>query len=697
MKKKIISVILSVVLAASPVSVAASDTLEIENLTDGEDDSGGETEIPDNTSGEVEISQEPVEDSTETSSVDDSSSEPDFISDGSEIPSESETQPSETENTTPSDIYKVDVSAEHAEVFFSSDLKKLKDGTLKEPETGLPAENALSDGSDAVEVTPEPETETEAQEDIQKDISRAKEFLPDDISELLTEDTYKLLKKQEHAFMVQDAVSFYAIPDEGYEIFSVKATDTYNELTVTDYDNNVYEVTMPASDMKLQVEAAEESVEITEETEETESETETETESETEEEEETEKTAECTCLSESDDPYQHDWDCALFVDTFLNDCSCDSFLDSKVTSHDFECDAFKKALAAVCTCDMKDAPGMHDNCEVIKRMHDELCDCGEEYDSIDDIIETHDGNSEIVSYLMKWAEYCNKPMTASSANCTTVNANAYFNDTYADIFKFHSNTRMTYGNSGNFGGKIRTWSNYKSWFRKSDFPDNGVAFNVGSSLNVTDRSNSYYWVRYSNVYKNYSQWYDLFIRVDYWSNGWTVKGTCDDGKTHNVGPTVVFDSNQIACRMINLKSCKFSWSLVKSGTNNKGGIKAHMVVADIDNYQSVLFNDSSSNKPDVTYRQSGNSFLSVVDTSTTRAIKAGGILLSPSDKRGWAQLDFTDGCTFYFKDNPNASEKSPHIIRLDITPNTVAAGYNINTPNKSSGPQGTVREKQFMA
>lgn len=132
--------------------------------------------------------------------------------------------------------------------------------------------------------------------------------------------------------------------------------------------------------------------------------------------------AKYTCDTNTDNAYKHAWNCPVFLEQLKKDCTCDSE-DEKVTSHDFECEAFKKAITEICTCETKDTPGMHDNCEVIRRMHDELCNCGRKYDSVDDIIDNHEKDSNVVTYLMKWADYANQPEIIATTYTIKYNLN----------------------------------------------------------------------------------------------------------------------------------------------------------------------------------------------------------------------------------------------------------------------------------
>lgn len=199
----------------------------------------------------------------------------------------------ETEPETEERLYEVTVQDEekdNAVVVFAADLLKLKDGTLEDPDR--------DETAPAGSLPEEPETETKISETERvaalKEIGLMKEVLPDDVAKLLDYDSYKLLEEQEHKFKEGEAVGFYVIPYEGYEIGRVAAADVDGEIEVFDYDNNAYEMIMPDSNAAVKVFTEVPEMEESEEETETEVETESEaeTELETEEETETEKETE---------------------------------------------------------------------------------------------------------------------------------------------------------------------------------------------------------------------------------------------------------------------------------------------------------------------------------------------------------------------------------------------------------------------
>lgn len=138
----------------------------------------------------------------------------------------------------------------------------------------------------------------------------------------------------------------------------------------------------------------------------------------------------------------------MFWETFDEECTCEGYGEEKVTSHDFTCRAFEKAIYAICDCNAKDNAGfLHDHCEVIKRMHKELCDCGEEYIAIDDIFDTHSEDSAIYQYLNKWCDYLNQPATTAVLSGTKEWGKDSIPYTYAaTYFKSVPLSSCTWGN-----------------------------------------------------------------------------------------------------------------------------------------------------------------------------------------------------------------------------------------------------------
>ena len=684
MKKKLVSVLLAAVMTVSSVSVASAtsmdpvaESFDNEELTT-ETENETETELQETETQESESSVESVPDTGDDVLSDGSTSSKDnLISDPDATQTESETQPAEDSQKN------VTVKAEKADVFFASDLKKLKDGTLEDPDLKT---DSLADS------TTETETETESQEEKDKRtaaIKAAEKVLPEEYSSLLSDDSYKLLMKQKHSFQVSDYVDFYVVPEEGYDVDHVKVSSSlYGELQVTDYENGVYEVSMPDDDITIETKAVEHTEVEIESEEETESE---ETESETES--ESEKT-ECTCLSDSENGYDHDWDCPVFWEQFKEDCTCGND-EEKVTSHDYNCEAFIKAIAAVCTCEVGDEyPCMHDDCEVISRMHRELCDCGKDYTVIDDIISTHEADSAIITYLMAWNDYCNEPTTTAAPPLSPVAPGTAMSTNYALSFRFTPGlTQFSYGHeainsSTADAGAYRNFNNLKSICDDAGkrFPNSGVAFALtnNDNRNTSLSGKTSYWARYTNVCKIGNQWYDLKIFSQYWQGAYKHIYDFKNGSpSQNVRGTLVYsaDGNKIGVYVINCRRIKLQYWLMKSGTNEGSGVNAHLTFADVDDDQAIIFKKDEGGPTAAYYANTGR--LSIKDDGTFTGIKASGYDSIDRDSNNWVQIDFTTGFSSWFECNASyvVNKSDNYLAYVATTANTLGY-YEDPAPNK---------------
>lgn len=204
------------------------------------------------------------------------------------------------------------------------------------------------------------------------------------------------------SFYENQSVSFYVIPYEGYILENVEAYSSDGENLEIRREASVYEITMPGSDVLLNI--------VTREEEKTPAESEMEKHMEEESKTEEDTETECTCMFQAQDPYQHDWSCSVFRTALMNDCTCGR--DDLVTGHSFSCHGLMKAFASICTCEAGSNRGvMHENCQVIYNIHKELCHCKKDCFTIESVLK-HGEHSGIYQYLMKWAEYCNQRMAA---------------------------------------------------------------------------------------------------------------------------------------------------------------------------------------------------------------------------------------------------------------------------------------------
>ena len=241
MKQKLVSVLLAVAMTASSLSVASAASLETTAETYAEETIQTETAETETETSETQATE------TETEAEETQAPETETQTETSPETPKPETEPESVQETeaqteTEATQKQVILKTEKADIFFASDLKKLKDGTLEDPD---------------LKKDPVPQTEADTQEKQEKRAAAIKEavkVLPDEYVPLLTDDAYKLLMKQEHKFDISAPVDFYVVPEEGYQVDSVKVDSTlYGELQVTDFENGAYEVTIPSDDVTLNV------------------------------------------------------------------------------------------------------------------------------------------------------------------------------------------------------------------------------------------------------------------------------------------------------------------------------------------------------------------------------------------------------------------------------------------------------------
>ena len=418
MKKRVVSLMLTaVMLGSSVVSASAADfnvSDEAELLEQFTDESSADW------SSEGGTSSDSVE-STDSTVGDEGS---DFNETPTETPTETGESTENVENTEESK-YNLTVNPNKSWVFFKNDLENLK---ISANEEGFSEDNVLDDGSS--EVTEEPEDITKKAERYNLDTTSLeviKKDLPDDYSNYLNLDNViELLDKSETTYISGELVGAYIIPYDGYEVESV----TLDESLLTPYEGSVlYEAIMGSTDSTLTVNTVEKAEEPEVDVVEDESTDEVDSsEGNISEEENTddftdENAVECTCGSSESNPYLHDWDCPVFKAKFVEECSCSQLSEQEVStdilSHDFDCTALLNAFNAICTCEVHDIVAMHDSCEVIRRIHNLLCDCGKDYDSIDDIYDNHDKDEPVMKYLADWANFANQPATTAVATGTS--------------------------------------------------------------------------------------------------------------------------------------------------------------------------------------------------------------------------------------------------------------------------------------
>lgn len=707
-----------------------------------------ETEAQESTDGFTETK------SPETPGFTDDTSQTDITFDN-----EPETD-SESVAETEENSFRVTVKEEHADVYFASDLLKLKNGTLEDPDLLL---------------DPVPETEADTKEKAEKRaaaIEAAQEILPNEYTSILTDDAYKLLMKQHHDFDGATIVGFYVVPEDGYEVGSVKAYVENNELEIMDYENSAYEITMPDENIVLEVKTVESSVE--KETE-TETEVETEVETETDEnrvgfleaksagmdmtilapdesgfpegselklyagaelkqiygeedeswtyeeflnnlkdewkeqltakyaethpeqeitedavmgmlqsiypfyfevvakdgsevplsddikvytnfyDEETYNAAEkeesdyavgyhdlaelyltpnsevtlntekhclavdtdakenglysfvqikqsdekisCTCGSTTEDPLAHEWDCPVFWEAFMQDCNCGSSAH-KVTGHNVSCEAVWKAFDASCSgCEAKGVYALHDNCEVLSRIHRELCNCGTDYTNLDEAVETHDENSDFVVYLMALSDFLNNQIsTVVSGDGNRVDSKISKTSGWTDGT---GHADSDYLPMKFYSGKT-TWellgkATANQWVKTKI--DGYTQAWQPVAANLSDRTS--HGARYNNVIYDYTtgDWYDVEF-VIYKYNSTTNNGT-------TIYPYVGFRHDTLKFDFDRSGDVVLQCNIFKAGTDTYAKLKVKLPIWDIDNGQYVGIKQYSEGSMDHRYYYPG--------------------------------------------------------------------------------------------
>lgn len=234
MKRKLVSVLLAAVMTVSSLSITSAASVDADDFISSEET------VVEHEQETDEEQEDQLQTETETPPQANSGIDIGSITAGEDIVTDT---PTDNVVETPTEVpHSVKTKAEKADIFFASDLKKLKDGTLEDPD---------------LKKDPVPQTEADTQEKREKRAAAIKEaakVLPDEYVPLLTDDAYKLLMKQEHKFDISTPVDFYVVPEEGYQVDSVKVDSTlYGELQVTDFENGAYEVTIPSDDVTLNV------------------------------------------------------------------------------------------------------------------------------------------------------------------------------------------------------------------------------------------------------------------------------------------------------------------------------------------------------------------------------------------------------------------------------------------------------------
>lgn len=362
----------------------------------------------------------------------------------------------------------------------------------------------------------------------------------------------------------------------------------------------------------------------------------------------------CTCGSSAEEALQHDWNCPVFWEEFLQLCDCGAE-EQKVTSHEVSCAAVWMAFDAACSgCDAHGVSGvLHDKCEVVSLIHKELCDCGEDYTNLEEAVDAHEENSAFVAYIMKLAEYVNSQI--DTAATTTYVVNGSQTSTLASSASGWTNASTSALQSG--------YLPIKFYSGKSE------AVLVGSSvankwaLNTHDNNTStikgYYWqpkaagldgsghgMLYKNVVFDYTDqsWYDLKFTIDKYS-GDILGGT-------QVYPFAGFDIRSVSLNFYRGGPMVVKAQIYKASTSTIVTKNVRLAMWDIDEKQfcAVKANNGSISKKyyytGTTVRVKDNVTLAGVTGMTYTEDSSGTNYNSTADPEGCVVFDLK-GCSSF--------------------------------------------------
>lgn len=712
MKKKMVSFILAAVLATAPVSSASAaqfcdgtaldmneQTMEPE--TENPEISQPETPQPEPEIPELEIpeAETPQPETPEPEPEIPETPEPEIPeTPQTELPELPQTDPvpglPDTQEPEADAGYEIRLSG-NADVYFLSDLEKLRNESLSIPV--FEADSLEAVPADNSEILETGNTPAEDQE-IQDAIEAAKEILPEEDAILLNKDTYELLKMQNHIYHEQENVGFYVVPQDGMEVDKVIAYSSIGEFAATDYGNGRYEFLMPASDVSLDIQ-----VKTVLEEPETDPGADLGT--------EPEPTTECTCLCENNDVYIHDWDCDLFLEAVVKDCTCGSG-NAHITEHDFSCDAVKKAFAAVCTCGIGGMDGvMHDDCEILSRLHKELCGCTEECRTIE-AAQAHGEDSAIYQYLIKWSEYCNQPVWAydnpdamqgdkkTSPIASLVGDTVVEDKNYVFSFGFHS------GSAPNGGYKDFNPSGVK----KITVPGQGSDCYDPVSLKGKTVSRRYYNV---GVYNGKKVDVELFLSDPLRIN--------TDYKGNDLKPFVRFYNSRIGIGQGLVHDIRVQFKFYLNNTNTEVKPKGHITIKDLDGSSHSLgsgfrvfenngvdrlsiynkkytIGTSADKKKQLThlavgYRISNSSGKAYTLVKGRRYYNGSDGRVETADKKGWASIYFNGSFIVRVQlgddvDAPLSETGANRHAGVFFDTATTIGTYTPDAPAKRCGPTG---------
>ena len=693
MRKKWLSMVLAVVMTTGSISPVLAESFDVSSEAAFLEDSLNSGTVVSASDG-IDVGDNYSSSFDDSGSADESN---DSIDTG-ELPSEeipSEEIPSEDTSTEPEKkTYRVSIDSKDADIIFKEDLEELKN---KKDEEIIDTENhEVTDDSaftDASASEGDTSVNTEVNLSENNGYANVSSCLPSEYLSYITEDSYKDLVSKGKDFEENSNCDFYVIPYDMSKELSVSYQDisgsTVDLSAVKDY---LYSFVVNFdSSLSIKYKEVEESEITVEDTNDLDS---SNAEEQLNDGSEEASEVECTCGSDSDNAYLHDWDCPVFLEKLSEDCTCDSFSldENKLENHSFTCQGVLNAFNAICTCEVHDIAAMHDDCEVIRKLHSYLCDCGEDYCSIDDIIESHDENSSIIEYLKKWSSEVNQPSLVYTNNdkdvakghspeVRLVNTNDSDNKDYAFVIRYRGAPTITTSKS------LSTWKNNASEV-------------LWHASNFTAKNDVWAMATYPNVGVYNGTALDLKIKLYHKRSVFNNYTGSNDYK-----PSVGFFKNRIGVVQYLVHGITCEMTFVQAGTSNPVRIKGHITIKDIDG------NDHTYGCGVRVYASSNISYINKLNDSTNHLLvkykksssnnyytlikgrhyaNPNDSNLSESDKRGWLTFYFDSSSINFVTelgDDMDATSGSGNRHAGVLFDATVIPTYNpMDPPAKRSSP-----------
>ena len=292
----------------------------------------------------------------------------------------------------------------------------------------------------------------------------------------------------------------------------------------------------------------------------------------------------CLCDSTAENELSHAWNCPVFYKALEKVCDCGSGAEA-VTKHAVSCNGVWKAFQAACSeCEAgKEERGvLHDDCEVVVRIHRELCECEENEMNLEKAVEMHDEGSAFVQYVMKLADYLNSQIEMivsdkgqiATEDITRVSGwsnGSNASTDYLSVKFYDGKSTMEMLGGETVAGK---------WIQGS-IAKKSYLYWLPLQSNLTDRSS--HGARYNNVIYDYKtgKWYDMkFVIQSYQETTLT-----QSGKT--VYPFAGFCKNKLQFGFDRQGPMVIRCQILESGTSTEAKVKIKLPVWDIDNAQFV--------------------------------------------------------------------------------------------------------------